>query len=517
MFEPKTINRDADRTLAPLDRLVIAYLTLPLFIFLIGWFEWWAAAVLVGCSAYALRPLVRNRDPAIQAALTPRQIVIAVGIGTAWSVLGGTDHIFFANSDWHTRDAVLHDLVTSHWPVGYGIHDGQETMLRAPVAYYLPAALVGKMTSLSIAHFALLAWTAAGSVFFLLQAISLVGLRLGAVLLAAMVVVFFSGADIVGALLDDGPRFRSQWDLPMHLEWWAGSYQYSSMTTQLFWVPNHALGGWLVVGLLYRSDIDTDLEHLLPILLVAVALWSPLTAVGLVPFMTWRAAQNIVKCGSLRLLEPTIWLPALIVGLAVSAYLTMSVGNVPRGSSISAWESGDAFMSIIRQLQFFILEAGLIGLAILLIRRSSELTIALSVLLFLPCVSFGPGNDLVMRASIPALTVVAISAVLALVAKRPQPKLLQKKIFLAAVMLVGAVTPIAEISRAIILPVWPINLKATLIAAGCGSFAPHYVAQLDGQIITHALRPPSRITLGRLGVDSCTNPASVILWRRYRM
>jgi hypothetical protein len=516
MSDPQAINGDdGPQALAPLDRLVIGYLALPLFIFLIGWFEWWAAVILVACAAYALRPLLMHRFGPMRPALTPQQIAIAVLIGCAWTVLGGTDHVFFANSDWHVRDAVLHDLVVSRWPVGYGLHDGQETMLRAPLGFYLPAALLGKVSTLPVAHVALLAWTAAGSIMFLLQSISLVKSRASAALLAAAVVVFFSGADIVGNLLNDGPRFRSQWDLPMHLEWWAGSYQYSSMTTQLFWVPNHALGGWLIIGLLYRLDAKTDLTLLLPILTVAAALWSPLTALGLVPFAIHRAAQDIFGRKSVRLFHPRIWLPALIVGLVVSAYLTMSVGSVPRGSAISPFTSDDGVMSILRQAQFFILEAGLIGVAILFIGPSTELMIALAVLAILPAVRFGPGNDLVMRASIPALTVVAICAFLALLDDKPRPRMLQKKAWLAGLLLVGAVTPLAELARAVIFPVWPINFQATLIGANCGGFAPHYVADLGGQAIVNLLRRPSRMALGPLGPESCANPASEIVLRRY--
>jgi hypothetical protein len=515
MFEPKAINPDGRRALTALDRLAIGYLTLPLFIFLIGWFEWWAAAVFVVLSAYALRPMFFSWDGPSRPPLTAQQIAIAVGIGCVWTVLGGTDHLFFANVDWHVRDAVLHDLVVSHWPVGYGLHDGQETMLRAPLGYYLTAALIGKATSLSFAYVALLAWTAIGAVLFLLQVLSLVEDKASAALLAAAVVVFFSGADIVGELLNDGPRFRIQWDLPMHLEWWAGSYQYSSMTTQLFWVPNHTFGGWLIIGLLYRCGLESDLETLLPFLLAAAALWSPLTALGLVPFVMWRVAEHFFKRHSMKLLHPKNWLPALVVGLAVSAYLILASGAVPKGSSLAGWASGDAVMSLLRQTQFFLLEAGLIGLAIALIRPSIELIIALVVLAVLPAVYLGPNNDLVMRASIPALSVLAISSFIALLDATPQRKILQKKAFLTGLLLIGAMTPIAELSRAVIFPVWPINFRATLIGASCGGFAPHYVAGIGGQLVTHLLRQPNRLALGPLGPESCRNPASEIAYRRY--
>jgi hypothetical protein len=515
MFGPTTDNVDRDFALTPLDRTAIAYIILPLFVFVIGWFEWWAAVIFVVLCAYAVRSLFIRRQGSFRVPLTSQQIAIAVVVGCAWTVLGGTDHLLFANADWHIRDAVLHDLVISPWPVGYGLHEGKETLLRAPLGYYLPAALIGKLTSVPTAHIALLAWTAMGTVLFLMQVISLVENRVSAGLLAVGVVILFSGADFVGSLLNWGPRFLMQWDLPMHIEWWAGSYQYSSMTTQLFWVPNHALGGWLIIALLYRCDATADLEPFLPILMVAAALWSPLTAVGLLPFVVWRAGVDIFKRHSLRLLDPRIWLPALLVGLAVSAYLLLAAGTVPRGSTLAGMESGDAIMSVLRQMQFFILEAGLIGLAIFLIRPSTELIVALVVLAILPAVYLGPGNDLVMRGSIPALTVLAINAILALLDKTPQSNVLRKKAFLVGLLLIGAMTPIAEISRALIFPVWPINVRATLIGADCGGFAPHYVANLSGQAITHFLRQPNRLALGPLGPESCTNPASYLMWRRY--
>jgi hypothetical protein len=515
MYESNLKNANRGQALAPLDRVTIGYLTLPLFIFLIGWFEWWAAALLVACSAYALRPLYLNWGAPSRAPVTSRQLVIAVIIGCAWTTLGGTDHWVFANADWHVRDAVLHDLVVTRWPVGYGLHDGQETLLRAPLGYYLTAALIGKATSLSFAYVALLAWTAIGAILFLLQILSLVENKPGAQLLATAVVVLFSGADIVGAFLNEGPRFPMMWHLPMHLEWWAGSYQYSSMTTQLFWVPNHAFGGWLIIGLLYRCGLASDLELLLPFLLAAAALWSPLSALGLVPFVMWRAAEHVFKGHSLKLLHPQNWLPALVVGVAVSGYLTMAAGAVTKGGSFAGWASGDAIMSLLRQTQFFLLEAGLIGLAIALIRPSIELYIALVVLAVLPAVYLGPNNDLVMRASIPALTVLAIGAFNALLREAPQPHLVRKRIFLGVLLLVGAMTPIAEISRAIIFPVWPVDYHATLIGASCGGFAPHYVAAVGGQTMMQVLRKPSRLALGPLGPESCHNPASEITYRRY--
>jgi hypothetical protein len=507
-----------------LDRLAMGYVYLPLFLFLGGWFEWWAALPLLACAVYAARPLIARRpDRPTNASQPPErtrfsvtslQIAIAVVVGSAWAVLGGTDHWVFANADWHIRDAVLHDLVDAAWPVGYGELDGQVSLLRASIGYFLPAALIGKAAGLAAAHVALLAWTAAGASLFLLQVLSLTRSRLSTALLAAAIVVLFSGLDIVGSLLNDGPRFRSDWNITTHLEWWAQLYQYSSMTTQLFWVPNHALAGWLLIGLLYRNAGAATLDASLPMLAVAAALWSPLSAIGLVPFIAWKLGGNLLGEGSLRkalrLLHPLTWVPALIVGAAVAAYLTLDPGNIPKGFALAGNSADDDAMNLLRQAQFFLLEAGFIGAAILALRRSVEVILALALLAVLPLLYLGPGNDLVMRASIPSLAILAIASCLALVEVAADRRSLRNKAILCGLLIVGAMTPLAEIARAILLPIWPVNLQASLVGASCGAYPPHYVARLGGEAIGRILRRPSPMPLGP---KACVNPAMVFMWQ----
>jgi len=496
--------------LDPLDRIVIAYLTVPLVIFLAAWFEVWAAAPLIACVAYALKPLLCGLPvAAAQLPVTRLQLAVAVAVGCAWTVCGGIGHWVFANADWHLRDAVLHDLVVGQWPVGYGVLGGKDSLLRAPLGYYLPAALLGKWGGLLAAHTALAVWTATGAVLFLLQVLSLTPSRAGIALTVAAVVVLFSGFDIIGYLWR-APQALAHWDITRHLEWWAGSYQYSSMTTQLFWVPNHALGGWLTIGLLCRGERGTPLDSMLPIIVVAVALWSPLAALGAVPFVLWMAAARKAREHSARLLHPRVWAPALVVGLAVAAYLTLDAGRIPKGWTVGRSGTGlaDIATDLLHQAQFFLLEAGFIGSAILAIRRSSQVVLALVILALLPLASFGPANDLVMRASIPSLAVLAIGACLALSRDAQTAGTRGKKAVLGCLLAVGAVTPVQEFARAAVLHSWPINLHATLIGTACGRYPAHYVARLGGHTIEHLLRSPRALPRGPERSEACENPGS---------
>jgi hypothetical protein len=494
-------------TLDLFDRVVILYLVLPVFLFLFGWLELWAALPLALCVLYGLRSLVA--PPPADGAKFPvsrMQLAVACVVGCAWTLLGGTDHFVFANYDWHIRDAVLHDLVTSPWPVSYAAPHGQESLLRAPLGYYLPAALVGKLFGLGTAHLMMALWTAAGATLFLLQVLSLTTARLRVILAVAVIIVLFSGFDIVGTLLSNPARNLGNLRIAQHLEWWAGRYQYSSMTTQLFWVPNHALAAWLTIGLLGR-DSRRSLDAMLPLIVIAAALWSPLSALGLVPFMLLKVLQGSSPDRLLRLVHPRVWAPALPVGLVIAGYLGLDASHVPFKLNLNGDDAGDLTMDLMRQLQFFLLEAGVIGFMVLALRWSWEVVLALVVLLVLPTISFGPSNDLTMRASIPSLAVLAIAVSGALTSPVAGATDARKKLVLACMFCIGAVTPVQEMARAILLPAFPINMTATLIGAACGQYPAHYTARLKGQFVSRLLRAPHRIPLAPQGPEACFDPA----------
>ena len=250
---------------------------------------------------------------------------------------------------------------------------------------------------------------------------------------------------------------------------------------------------------------------MLPLVVVAAALWSPLTAVGLVPFVLLHAVQDSIRARSLKLLHPRIWAPAAVIGILVSGYLIMDPGRIPKGVALGG-SGGEFTLDLLQQAQFFLLEAGFIGAAILAIRPTAETVLALVVLALLPLVYLGPANDFVMRASIPSLTVLAIGAGLALVAPSDDGRRKRMKAVLAALLLIGAVTPLEEIARSIFLPVWPINMEATLIDANCGSFAAHYIARLGDDPLARAMRPANALPHGQGRTPACTNPALELMW-----
>jgi hypothetical protein len=204
----------------------------------------------------------------------------------------------------------------------------------------------------------------------------------------------------------------------------------------------------------------------------------------------------------------------MIVGIVIAAYLALDPGRIAKGMAVRGGDAVDLGFDLLRQAQFFLLEAGFLGFVILAISRSKEVVLALVILLLLPIVRFGPGNDLVMRASIPSLALLAIASVLALTREGIGTKLVRKKVLLGCLLAVGAVTPIQEFARAAILRAWPANLDANLIGANCGVYPAHYIARLWEQKVKYLMRQPHRIPLDFLGRQSCDNPAIDLMWRR---
>jgi hypothetical protein len=83
----------------------------------------------------------------------------ALVVGTAWTVLSGIGGFGFQTGDFLERDAVLWELITRPWPVlGHGHAEGatNQLALSYSVAWYLPAAVAGKLCGWTAAQWPLL-------------------------------------------------------------------------------------------------------------------------------------------------------------------------------------------------------------------------------------------------------------------------------------------------------------------------------------------------------------------------
>ncbi|TDX67385.1 hypothetical protein EDE12_101930 [Methylosinus sp. sav-2] len=461
------------RTRAPLRNLLL--LQLGVLVFLLsnaalafGFRAIAATPILAGCAlaAFLLFSFRPKQNGLLAAPIDTKTLTACLALAVALLLLGGETHLFYANLDWLVRDAVLSDLTRQGFPLFYR-YEGQDYLLRAPLGMYLIPATIGHYAGLVGAHIAMLAQNALLLGLCLYFIAKLAGAR-AAPFLALF--ILFSGLDILPQLLHEGL------ELPDHLEWWNSSIQYSSHVTQLFWVPNHALPGWwaaLLLLLLAREEIDLAL---LAILFAASLLWSPLAAVGAAPLIGFCALRLRHALFSWRNIAAAA---AGLCFLPIALYLTVDAESVKHG-----WLAATPGFALL-YLAFILVEipqAAILLAARDAIAKSDRALIGASVvvLLALPFYYFGPNNDLAMRASMPALFLLAFAfAGVAVSTPRDGGRLAS---LISAIVIVAAATPAMEIKRALVSPAFAISdcdLLTSWRKTDPSIFPTNYLARLE--------------------------------------
>ena len=318
-----------------MNLIIYLYLALPIVIFALGFCKWYFGLLTLAAVAVSIAELVfikpsydESEGTVINKANAEKLVLAAVIIGF-WVYFSGIGKLIFQTDDHTTRNLLYEILVNYEWPVedyGHG--------LAYYIGFWMPAAVWGKIFGLQAGYIFQMVWAGAG----LWLVYYLICQRLHCVKLWPLIVFMgFSGLDWLGNLamyasLDD------IWGNNV-IEWWSGYWQFSSNTTQLFWVFNQCIYAWLAMMLILREKNNRSLIFILGCILITC----PFPFVGLaifaVLFMLTRRykvdkAEYMVgqKGWVVPFLKDTITIPNIIGG-GVTGLLTASflMGNMAAG------------------------------------------------------------------------------------------------------------------------------------------------------------------------------------------
>lgn len=392
-----------------------------------------------------------------------------VGISAIIFLLGGEGRFFYANLDWQVRDAVMNDMLQNSWPFAY-VSRGTVEILRAPIGMYIFPSLAGKLGGMPAADIVLLAQnTLMLGVLLTLASMMFDALRSRVVALGVFAI--FSGMDFLGQMIFSPAAALSP---VSHMDGWAG-IQYSSTATLAFWVPQHALVGWLgaVLFLLWRRGRLPLAGFYAPLPLMA--LWSPLALMGVVPFALFAGVKTLL---ARRLTLVDFLLPLATALLSLASLIYLQAGSATVGSGANP-------LSLRLYLLFQVLETIPYLLALWLLPRSQSfgrdgLLIVTVCLLIFPFFQIGPSADFMMRASIPSLTILAL--LVSEVVARPRVDAGRRekgaRTMLSVALLIGSVTPAHELLRALVMRPTPYP-RCSLLASA------------DQSILARSMRAPS--------------------------
>ena len=403
-----------------LHRCAILYLTMPVLIWLVGWFEWWfgvPAALLVGLAlAPALRGGWRPRRPSAAA-------LGIMALGFACTMLTAHGGVFDGNNpDWWDRRGLLLDLSRHPWPVYLrdGLADylpwgGGErvALLRYYLAWYMVPGVAGQLFGPGALNWAVPLWSGAGlALVLLLFARGLGGRR---AVLAAGIFLLFGGMDVLRLLLVHGPDY---FDLRLdHLGWpgfgsryhefmaLADKFAFYFSSFESFRWSTDIIGAAMYLLLIVRLRRHPRFVAVSGVVLAGAVFWSVYVAIGLLPFVAvllWENRRRFAALASWSNL-------CLAVPLAGLLVLYLSSGALDFGHGW-LWD-GFSWRRLLRWARrFYLSEFLTLVLFLLLLRprlvRNPFFVPMLATLLLLPLYHFG-GVHSTWKSSLPALVLLS--------------------------------------------------------------------------------------------------------------
>ena len=312
--------------------VALLYLTFPLFLFFIGWCSWSIALPITGFLLYLLTNAYKRIG---HGSLTEKfeivPVIVTGIISLIWVATTGVWNLGFGRTqDWDVmRNDLLSTLTEYSWPVTHVFTDGSAVWsMRHYLGFYLPGPLAGKVAgnNLGITLFTTGVWMFLGVWIALMLVQKLFGAFGFRKYLALPLFIAFSGLDVIGSRIQGTLSLRpSNLINGGHIEWWAEKYQFSSNTTLLHWVPQHALPSWIGALLVIHVVRSRQNLYLLPILSLSALLWSPFAAVGitlLALLLLFSGGETSAFLASMRK-HPLLIISLLVVGVPLLAFLLM--------------------------------------------------------------------------------------------------------------------------------------------------------------------------------------------------
>jgi hypothetical protein len=328
--------------------------------------------------------------------------------------------------DYYKHNLILNNLVLFDWPVRYA--DGH--YLCYYNAYYLVPALLAKIWGgVAMVHFYMFGWAWLGLtlLFRLLHKIGgwgfvLLFMVFNSTETVLLVYEALKSPDTIAATLAD------LWtnDHTIELIVTPGGLTYPSHVESLTAVPQHAIGGWLAVGLVIEqlslnsncqtvvSRKSVVLDSHLMLLTVLLLYWSPFVALGLMAVFgfswaldIWLKSSRYYAIINYQLSISHFTLYITIAAPALLYYAGHILMSDPRGLITEFIQTPHQYLLL---ATFLVIEAAVWGVLIWLIERKygilksnySLVLAAILVLFLLPFYHYGHFNDFMRRVSLPA-------------------------------------------------------------------------------------------------------------------
>lgn len=465
------------------------YLYLPVLVFSCYWILPIVSIPLNSLGLCSFYLLFKNREKVStkNSWSSVLKVLPVISISLIWVSTSGIWGLGFGRSgDWRmAREDYLSSLYSLTWPITHQFYDeGPLYLFRHYLAFYIPGPFLAKTLGFGLDQVLLLTgvWILVGVVIVLMLVNNFVSASRPFKWIPILVFIMFSGLDILGSRIEGNVGLRPQSFLHAgHIEWWARQFQFSSATTLLHWVPQHAIAGWMGALIILNLRSSKSFIRITPILLSISLLWSPFVTAGIamVAIVTWLPfANGTVR--SINRADAIYLIFSLSSGYLMASYILSGSGQLSRSwlfqsksYAMSGFEVKNGAVDTALNLIFFLaLEIGPFMLLIFYLNRSRRQLIVGTSIGLIICTQIVMSHDslFTMRASIPLLAVLAVLTAETLVRQLESHRISIRSILIIVVILIGSLTPIIEIvARIDSRDLSNRSLQQPCVITGCGS------------------------------------------------
>ncbi len=405
----------------------LGYLMLPLIIFFIGFIRLWYALPLIAISLYSLYR-VQRAEVNSRLKLNKKHLAIILVLSIMASWLAGIGGFFCQTWDFLVKNPLLRDLCNNSWPLYIDLSkeplEIQDIIGSDKVAFvyylffYLPAAACGKIGGELVARIVFMLWSALGIFLVLVNTIEFVlRNRVSSwknVILALVVFFCFGGLDVIGYLPHaDFSSAKSVFSFLITTgvgTWCLPYFSWSGNIAGIAWCFNQFIPLWLITIMILSK---TNLKSIFFVYSFTL-LYSPWAAIGLFPIVVyvWLRGNKGNRFLSKEEFMESLSIHNIIFPLVLLVVIGSYYGaNSASSTGVKGWVFD--FITV-REFCIFYPLFLLIQIGVYVwflrnrIKTSPILQVSILVLLALPFYKITQANDLLMRASIPALYVICV-------------------------------------------------------------------------------------------------------------
>lgn len=407
----------------------ILYLLIPSVLFLLTWIHLWIGIpCVIFIVFYTWKIFQESTILNDETSISSQNILLCFGISIVLNYLLGIGEFRPQTYDFQANNFKYYDLITHQLPVYY---PEQNTYLCYYTGYYLPSALVAKVFGIETCRYFSFVWSIIGMglVFVWISTFTRKN-----VITLLIIVLLFSNAWFVIKLLMYFDYFQ-EYLRPYYIQ----LNQFKLITSPLIknyaWATQHTIPACLGVCILIENfKHKTDLKYLL-LMLLSTMFWSPLTAVGLFPFVAFYFLKDVKILFSSKLTKDLAFMILLILSFTPLLLYFISTEGIHVNNTEFIWQTGVSSWWI-----FYLIYAisNFIIWGLFLNYSQNQYEILWKIAVVFPCLiafyRIGIYNDFNVRISFPSFFMLSILVGISVVERMKLKSLIGVGILLLIIM-----------------------------------------------------------------------------------